>query len=205
MIPSHYLGKTLIERTQLRSELAPKFYEALRAAGAHDDVIWKLRPDVHFGSDNERWLHRVVLEGRWSELDYPFGVTVHKSQDETLAIRTTLVDELIAYMVDKLNASHVCPEDYYFGTLEGDASDFGFWPIDELPDSDQGIDVYAVPVLEAPSSEVKQLLDDNVTEELQVVWDTMQTAVERWIIMSGQSFDATVDYLRACLSADDVI
>ena len=32
-------------------------------------------------------------------------------------------------LFDALNA--ICPEGYYFGTLEGDASDFGFWPCPE--------------------------------------------------------------------------
>lgn len=40
-----------------------------------------------------------------------------------------IASEIIADMMDALN--DLAPDGYYFGSHEGDGSDFGFWPLDE--------------------------------------------------------------------------
>ena len=47
-------------------------------------------------------------------------------QDEMRDQRSYLIEELF----DHVNENH-CPPDYYFGSIEGDASDFGVWHSDD--------------------------------------------------------------------------
>lgn len=48
------------------------------------------------------------------------------------------VSDFVAYLEDKLN--YFAPEGYYFGAIEGDGSDFGFWLMpDEEPDEPEPV------------------------------------------------------------------
>lgn len=53
-------------------------------------------------------------------------VLMHYLNDEMNETLSYLVNEVL---FDALN--EVAPEGAYFGTLEGDGSDFGFWPIED--------------------------------------------------------------------------
>jgi len=46
--------------------------------------------------------------------------------DNTTAVSNPYVAEYLDWLTDALN--ELCPPFVYFGTLEGDGADFGFWP-----------------------------------------------------------------------------
>jgi hypothetical protein len=60
--------------------------------------------------------------------DDPWGDSINKLNAEHDDVEDEYLDEFVGECADMLN--EVAPEGFYFGAIEGDGSDFGFWPID---------------------------------------------------------------------------
>jgi len=220
MNPSPFKPGTVVSGTMLPSDLVAALLPLVMQVDPDGGIKSFLQPgDAHHKpTPSEAWLAKVLnqwrgslMDGMLRDLNGPdYGVTdtplVRRAQPR--ADRAERVSELVRYLFDKLD--HFAPDDHYFGSHEGDGSDYGFWPDWDLPDSDQGIDVHSPPLafdmagrlIETPSDDDDS---DDPANHLQATWDTMQAAVEAWIKESGQTFPQFVDAIEVCLSADDVI
>ena len=98
-----------VSRATLRYEdLIPAFLTVLSS-------YWPEKAaEIEAGYAEDGWPH-----GSGLILDEPFS----DAQEE-------LSPWLLEDLADAL--SEIAPEDYYFGTSEGDGSDIGFWPITEV-------------------------------------------------------------------------
>ena len=98
------LNNSLIWRTARPQDLVPVFMDALRETCAYERFMNE-HPSLKDAFDNER--HEF-----W------------ESEECAYFLNEDLFDELDMHS----------PDGYYFGSAEGDGSDFGFWSIDENED-----------------------------------------------------------------------
>lgn len=103
---------TVIHGTLLTRDMIPAFMDVLRVLDPQQAGVW---------SERERKCMNAVLGIYNDDPEY-----TREDVEELLEDADAFVNDLI----DKLN--EVAPEGYRFGTLEGDGSDFGFWPLDPV-------------------------------------------------------------------------
>jgi hypothetical protein len=94
---------TVVQATLRSEDLIPAFFAELLA----------LNPDRA-----EEVLHR--------EANFPVGLYIIAEREIPEELRDQ-ASEMVYELQDALDDE--APEGMYFGTLEGDASDFGFWPV----------------------------------------------------------------------------
>lgn len=115
MVPIPDIG-TIIHATHRAQDLLPAFYAELHRLD--QDLAMKTVKD-HMHDEDAPLLAFIAYAGRqsWPEDNDPVW--------DRLEIRE-LIDNLI-YELDQIGQ----PLGYYFGTTEGDGSDFGFWKVEE--------------------------------------------------------------------------
>lgn len=97
--------------THREEDLIPAFIDAL--CGGADDRLGNAR-------------QRAAL---WENL--ALGLLNKPATEQQQFVSEFLFD----FLWEKLNA--IAPAGHYFGTLEGDGSDYGFWPLPEETDEDR--------------------------------------------------------------------
>ena len=104
------MNETIIRATFQPRDLIPAFLRTL------EDTC----PDTH-----------LTLVRRWEDVIQSAEAQGWDSLcDDSLVREDLQIDLLLEDLVNALN--DVAPDGHYFGPIEGDDSDFGFWPAEEV-------------------------------------------------------------------------